>query len=350
MGSVRRELRHRLAEILAEGAADGTESAARGALVDPADVDMQLPARIGDYTDFYCSIHHATNVGSMLRPEDPLFPNFKHLPIGYHGRASSVVASETPVRRPRGQRLAPGAETPEFGPSRLLDYEMEVGAFVGPGNSLGDPIPIERAGDHLVGLCLVNDWSARDVQVWEYKPLGPFLGKSFATTVSPWVVTAEALAPFHCPAPPRPDGDPEPLPYLQSDANASSGGIDVTVEVWLRSERMRAGGVEAVRLSQGSLRDLYWTFGQMIAHHTSNGCNLHPGDLIASGTVSGADRDARGCLLELTWRGSEPIDLPGGEQRLFLEDGDEVTLRGFCERDGRARIGFGECRGRVVPA
>jgi fumarylacetoacetase len=319
-------------------------------LVPMAEAELLLPAAVGDYTDFYASIHHATNVGSMFRPDNPLLPNYKWVPIGYHGRASSLVPSGTPVRRPRGQIKDPKADAPVYAPTRSLDYEMEVGCFVGEGNALGTPVPIADAESHLFGLCLVNDWSARDVQSWEYQPLGPFLAKNFATTVSPWVVTLEALEPFRVPAAPRPAGDPPPLPYLTSPANQARGGVDVTVEVHLASARMRAEGVAPMRLSRGRVADLYWTPAQMLAHHTSNGCNLQPGDLFASGTVSGPTKDARGCLLELTWRGAEPLTLPTGETRTFLEDGDEVIMRGYAEREGAVRIGFGECRGVVVAA
>ncbi|HEU4565910.1 MAG TPA: fumarylacetoacetase [Gemmatimonadaceae bacterium] len=310
-------------------------------------VEMHLPAAIGDYTDFYASIHHATNVGSMFRPDNPLLPNYKWVPIGYHGRASSMVPSGAPVRRPWGQLKAPGGDAPSFAPSRLLDYECEVGFFVGPGNELGTPIPIDEAERHLFGICLVNDWSARDIQTWEYQPLGPFLAKNFATTVSPWVVTMEALAPYRVPAYARPDGDPAPLPYLSSPADRAAGGVDLTLEVWLRTKRMREAGEGAVRLTRGSFRDMYWTMAQMLTHHASNGCNLRPGDLMASGTVSGETRDSVGCMLELTRRGAEPMRLPGGEERKFLEDGDEVILRGCCERAGYARIGLGECGGTI---
>jgi fumarylacetoacetase len=319
-------------------------------LVPQREADLLLPAAVGDYTDFYASVHHATNVGSMFRPDNPLLPNYKWVPIGYHGRASSIVPSGTPIRRPSGQSKPPDAESPGFGPSRSLDYEMELGLFVGPGNPLGEPVPIDRAEEQIFGFCLVNDWSARDVQAWEYQPLGPFLAKNFATTISPWVVTPEALAPFRAPAFPRPPGDPAPLPYLDSRLNAGAGAVAVTVEVYLASAPMRAQGIEPVRLSRGSAADLYWTPAQFIAHHTSNGCDLHPGDLLASGTISGPAKESLGCLLELTRRGAEPLALPGGESRKFLEDGDEVVMRGFCEREGAARIGFGECRGVVLPA
>jgi fumarylacetoacetase len=307
-------------------------------LVPMRDAEMLLPARIGDYTDFYASVHHATNVGSMFRPDNPLLPNYKWLPIGYHGRSSSIVVSGTPVRRPRGQTRDDANAPPLFGRSKRLDYEMELGMFIGRGNALGEPIAVERAREHVFGFCLVNDWSARDIQTWEYQPLGPFLAKSFATSISPWIVTREALEPFRVPAFVRAEGDPEPLPYLSDDV-----GYDIHVEVWLRSAKMS----EPVRLSKGNFRDMYWTVAQLVAHHTSNGCNLQPGDLLASGTISGTSKESRGSLLELSWRGTEPVTLPTGETRRFLEDGDEVILRGYCERDGLPRIGFGECRGVV---
>jgi fumarylacetoacetase len=319
-------------------------------LVPQADAELFLPAEIGDYSDFYASVHHATNVGSMFRPESPLLSNYKWVPIGYHGRASSIVPSGASVRRPKGQLKSPEESRPVYTASRALDYEAEMGCFVGTGNALGDPVPLERAGDHLFGLCLVNDWSARDIQTWEYQPLGPFLGKNFATTISPWVVTFDALEPYRVPAFPRPPQDPSPLPYLDSERNRSHGGVDVVVEVYLRSARMQAAGVSALKLSRSRMADLYWTMEQMFTHHTSNGCNLRPGDLIASGTISGPTRGSRGCLLELTWRGAEPLQLPNGEARKFLEDGDEVTLRAFCERPGAVRIGFGECSGTILPA
>jgi fumarylacetoacetase len=300
---------------------------------------MLLPVRIGDYTDFYASVHHATNVGSMFRPDNPLLPNYKWIPIGYHGRSSSIVVSGTDVKRPSGQTRTDEQAPPVFGPSKRLDYEMELGMFIGRGNALGEPIAVGEALDHVFGFCLVNDWSARDIQAWEYQPLGPFLAKSFATSMSPWIVTLDALEPFRTKAFVRAEGDPAPLPYLADDT-----GFDITVEVWLRTAKMR----EPVRLSRGNFRDMYWTVAQLVAHHTSNGCNLRPGDLLASGTISGPSKDARGSLLELAWRGTEPVELPSGETRKFLEDGDEVILRGYCERDGMPRIGFGECRGVVV--
>lgn len=319
-----------------------------------ADVDALLPVYVGDYTDFYASVHHATNVGSMFRPDNPLLPNYKHIPIGYHGRASSIVVSGAGVRRPRGQTKADDADAPTFGPCKLLDYELEVGVYVGQGNALGAPIPIERAEEHLFGVCLVNDWSARDVQKWEYQPLGPFLAKSFATTVSPWIVTMDALAPFRTRAFARPDGDPRPLPYLVDDQDQRAGGIGLTLEVSLASAQMREKRLTPARVSIGDFGGMYWTFAQMLAHHTSNGCNMRPGDMYASGTVSGTTPESRGCLLERTWAGAgkprTPIELPTGEKRVFLEDGDEVVIRGWCERAGARRIGLGVCRGVVVGA
>ena len=306
---------------------------------------MHMPAVIGDYTDFYASLYHATNVGKLFRPDAPLSPNYKYVPIGYHGRASSVIVSGAGVRRPAGQWRASGNEAPGFGPTQSLDYEVEVGIFTGPGNSLGKPISIADAESHIFGLCLLNDWSARDMQAWESQPLGPFLAKSFATSISPWVVTMEALAPFRVPPFARPAGDPEPLPYLTVNGPA---GFDIHLEMLLSTAGMRLAGMPPARLSRSNLRDLYWTPGQLVTHHTSNGCNLRPGDLLGSGTVSGAARDSMGCLLEMTRRGAEPVGLPSGEMRRFLEDGDEVILRGWCEREGYAGIGFGECRGRVI--
>jgi fumarylacetoacetase len=319
-------------------------------LVPMSEAKVLLSANIGDYTDFYASIYHATNIGKMFRPDQPLMPNYKWVPIGYHGRASSIVVSGTHIRRPAGQTKDDNAESPTFGPSKVLDYELEVGFFAGQGNEQGKPIKITDAEDHIFGLCLVNDWSARDIQRWEYQPLGPFLSKSFATTISPWIVTMEALAPFRAPAFKRPSGDPEPLPYLDSPENRERGGFDIKLEVFISTQQMREKGIAPHRLSSSNTLDLYWTFAQMLTHHTSNGCNLLPGDLIASGTVSGATKESMGCLIELTGRGAEPIDLPTGETRRFLQDGDEVIFRGYCEREGFRRIGFGECRGIVAPA
>jgi len=317
-------------------------------LVPQAEAELFVPAAIGDYSDFYASVHHATNVGSMFRPDNPLLPNYKWVPIGYHGRASSIVVSGTPVRRPWGQIKPPDADHPVYAATRALDYEAEMGCFVGPGNEQGETVPLDRAEEHLFGLSLVNDWSARDIQTWEYQPLGPFLAKSFSTTISPWVVTLEALEPFRVPAYRRPAADPAPLPYLNGTRNRASGGIDVTVEVLLGTARMREAGMSPVQVSQGRLADLYWTLGQMVTHHASNGCNLRPGDLFATGTISGPTRESRGCLLELTWRGAEPLVLPTQEIRKFLEDGDEVILRAYCHKPGAVRIGFGECRGIIL--
>lgn len=308
-------------------------------LIPMQNAQMLLPARIGDYTDFYASVHHATNVGSMFRPDNPLLPNYKWVPIGYHGRSSSIVVSGTPVHRPHGQTRDDPNAPPMFGPSKRLDYEMELGMFIGRGNPLGTPVPAADALSHVFGFCLVNDWSARDVQTWEYQPLGPFLAKNFATSISPWIVTLDALEPYRTSAFQREEGDPEPLPYLRDNV-----GFDITVEVWLKTRNI----AEPVRLSRGNFRDMYWTVAQLVAHHTSNGCNLQPGDLLASGTISGTAKDSRGSLLELAWRGTDPLELPSGETRKFLEDGDEVILRGYCERDGLPRIGFGECRGVVA--
>jgi fumarylacetoacetase len=339
-------LRRRITEILEAGSRDAQHLEAL--LVSRIGTVMRVPAIIGDYTDFFSSLYHATNVGRLFRPDDPLSPNYKHVPIGYHGRASSIVIGGTPIRRPPGQTKDPGSNTPRFGPSQALDYEMEVGAFVGPGNPLGEPIPIRQAKSHIFGLCLLNDWSARDIQAWESRPLGPFLSKSFATSISPWVVSMEALEPFRVPAFQRAEGDPAPLAYLSSPDDQQRGAINLTVEVYLASRKMREAGVDPLRLSRGNFRDQYWTVAQLLAHHTSNGCNLRPGDLFGSGTVSGPIDDARGCLLELTRRGAEPVRLPTGEERRFLEDGDQIILRGYCEREGAVRIGFGECAGTIL--
>lgn len=341
------EIRQRLTVLLTD---NQYRSRLEPHLIPQSSVQMLLPYMIGDYTDFYASIHHATNVGRLFRPDNPLLPNYKYVPIGYHGRASSIVISGTEVRRPSGQTKPPDAAQPKFGSSRMLDYELEMGFFVGEGNPLGTPVPIEQARDRIFGFCLVNDWSARDVQSWEYQPLGPFLGKSFATTISPWVVTPDALEPYRVPVAPRPDGDPKPLPYLWSDEDQQRGAFDIHLEVSLLTAKMRAAGERPFRVSLGNLRDLYWTPAQMLAHHTSNGCNLRYGDLLATGTVSGPTPDSVGSLLERTKRGTEPLQLPSGEQRKFLEDGDEVIFCAWCEREGYPRIGFGECRGVITPA
>lgn len=345
-------LRRQISELLTLGSERGVlaEQGAQGLLVPQSECDLQVPAVIGDYTDFYASIHHATNVGSLFRPNDPLLPNYKWVPIGYHGRASSMVTSGTPVRRPHGQAKGEGSSFPEFGPARLLDYEAELGFFVGAGNQQGSPVPIAEARDHLFGVVLLNDWSARDVQAWEYQPLGPFLAKNFATTLSPWVVTMEALEPFREQAYQRSQDDPKPLPYLLDSVDQTSGGLNIAIEVLLSTRLMRERGMTAEVLSRSNARDLYWTSAQMLAHHTSGGCNLLPGDVLGSGTISGSTKESRGCLLELTWRGTEPIALPSGETRRFLEDGDEVVMRARCEREGAVSIGFGYCTGEIVPA
>jgi fumarylacetoacetase len=345
---VQSTLRRQIFDLLLESSRES--ESVRRALVPMTSVVMHLPATIGDYTDFYASIHHATNVGSMFRPDNPLLPNYKYVPIGYHGRSSSIVVSGSAVRRPSGQLKDEKAEHPSFGPTQRLDYELEVGAFVGMGNTLGTPIGIDQASDHLFGICLLNDWSARDVQAWEYQPLGPFLAKNFCSTIAPWVVTLEALAPFRVPASVRPASDPDPLPYLTSDEESDCGGIDLTLEVHLRSQKMKDAGMRPHLLTRGNLREMYWTFGQMLAHHASNGCNLRPGDMLGSGTVSGPEQNSVGSMLELAWRGTRPVKLPTGEERKFLQDGDEVTMRGYCESKGFARIGLGECTGTILPA
>jgi len=312
--------------------------------------ELFVPVAIGDYTDFYTSSFHATNIGRLFRPDNPLLPNFQWIPIGYHGRASSVVVSGTPVVRPHGQTMAAGGGAPAFGPSRRLDYEAELGFVIGPGNALGRPIPIARAIDHVFGVVLLNDWSARDLQAWEYQPLGPFLAKSFATTVSPWIVTMEALAPFQAPAFARPEADPRPLPYLSDADDEARGHFEIQVEMYLGSAKMRAQKLAPHRLSAASYASCYWTPAQIVAHHASNGCNLRPGDLLGSGTISGPEEGSQGALIERTRGGKQPVPLPGGEARTFLEDGDEVIERGSCARDGFARIGFGEASGVVRPA
>ncbi|WP_300973447.1 fumarylacetoacetase [Sphingomonas sp. LHG3406-1] len=337
-------LRQRLSELLSnEAHRDGVE----GALIGQSEATMHLPTLIGDYTDFYVGIHHATNVGRQFRPDNPLLPNYKYVPIGYHGRASSVRVSGEPVIRPSGQRKPPEAEVPVFGPSRRLDYELELGVWIGCGNALGQPIPIDEAEDAVAGFCLLNDWSARDLQAWEYQPLGPFLAKNFLTSVSPFVVTPEALAPFMTEAFVRPDGDPAPLPYL--DGGSERPGLGLIVEACLSTRAMREAGMPPHRLSRGRAADaMYWTVEQIIAHHSCNGCNLQPGDLIGTGTLSTASADGLGSLLEISQGGKAPLTLPSGEQRSFLEDGDELILTARAEADGHVSIGLGECRGMVV--
>ena len=336
-------LRLALSRALREGSP--LREAIEPCLVPRAGVAYAVPARIGDYTDFYTSVHHATNIGRQFRPDNPLLPNYKWVPIGYHGRASSIGVSPQAFRRPRGQTMPPGASTPQFGPSQKLDIELELGVFIGRGNALGEPIGIDEAEAHVFGLCLLNDWSARDIQGWEYQPLGPFLSKNFATTISPWIVTMEALAPYRVPFE-RAEADPQPLPYLDSEANRLAGGLDVQLQVLLQTPAMR----EPAPICATSYRHAYWTIAQMVAHHTVNGCNLQPGDLFGTGTLSGPTRAQAGALIELTRGGQQPIELPDGQTRSWLLDGDAVTLRGWCERPGAARIGFGECVGRVLPA
>jgi len=317
-------------------------------LIAAATSEMHLPARIGDYTDFYTGIHHAENVGRLFRPDNPLLPNYKFVPIGYHGRSSSIRLSGQSVARPHGQTKRANQEAPDFGPCRKLDYELEMGIWIGSGNALGHPIPVGRAGDHIAGLSILNDWSARDMQAWEYQPLGPFLAKNFHTTISPWIVTTAALAPYRVAQPPRPEGDPQPLPYLLDDQDQTLGAFDARMEVYIQTAGMRASGIDPHRLSTGSMTAMYWTAAQLVAHHSSNGCNLGPGDLLGTGTLSGEVAESRGSLLELTEDGRTPITLPGGERRTFLEDGDELVLRAFAETPGFVRIGFGECRATIT--
>jgi len=325
------------------------QTALQGCLLAQSEVEYTLPARIGDYTDFYTSIHHATNVGKLMRPDNPLLPNYQWVPIGYHGRASSVIVSGQPFQRPLGQIKPPDAATPLLAATRRLDFELELGAYIGPGNALGEPIALAAAEPQVFGLSLLNDWSARDLQAWEYQPLGPFLGKNFATTVSPWVITLEALAPYRAPLE-RSSQDPAPLPYLDSPYNRLHGALDIELEVALQTPRMREQGMEAATLVRSNSRHSYWTLAQMVAHHSVNGCNLQPGDLLGTGTLSGPQPQQAGALIELTQGGRQPLALPGGEARTFLEDGDTVLLRGYCQRLGAARIGFGICAGTVLPA
>ncbi|MBP6893556.1 MAG: fumarylacetoacetase [Gammaproteobacteria bacterium] len=339
-------LRQRLSDGLAQGSTQ--QAAWAAALVPQSACELAVPCKVGDYTDFYTGIHHATTIGSLFRPDQPLMPNYKWVPIGYHGRASSIVPSGTTFKRPSGQTKAPDASEPSFGPCKRLDYELELGFYVGPGNALGQPVGIDDAEAHLFGVGLFNDWSARDLQAWEYQPLGPFLAKNFASTVSPWIVTMEALAPFRAPFT-RPEGDPQPLPYLDGAANRAHGQLDIVLEVLIQTPKMRADGQPPARLTLGRAKEAaYWTAAQLVAHHTVNGCNLQPGDLLGSGTLSGPTPDAAGSLMELTLGGKKPIQLPNGEQRTFLQDGDTLVLRGWCERDGAVRIGLGEASGTVM--
>jgi fumarylacetoacetase len=342
-----RALRHSIFAGLLLGSSEQTLFAA--ALRPIAHVQLGLPCDIGDYTDFYTSIHHAIAVGRQFRPDQPLLPNYQWVPIAYHGRASSVVISGTDFHRPRGQTKPPHELVPSLIASKRLDYELELGIVIGQGNALGHPINIDSAMSHVFGMTLFNDWSARDVQGWEYQPLGPFLAKNFASSLSPWLVTMDALAPFHAPFV-RPASNPQSLPYLTSLANQAHGALDIELEVWLQTTQMAAAGYAGDRLSRSNYRDAYWTVAQLVTHHTVNGCNLRPGDLMGSGTLSGPEPEQAGSLLELSNGGKTPLTLSNGEQRTFLMDGDTITLRGFCARAGFARIGFGECSGTVLPA
>ncbi len=346
-GELRQAARRRISMLLS----DPRQRAETEVLLYPAaSCTMYLPAQIGDYTDFYVGIHHAARIGALFRPDHPLLPNYKHIPIGYHGRASSVRVSGTAAVRPRGQQKAPDADAPVFGPSQRLDYELELGVWIGPGNALGESIPIGQAAGHIAGLCLLNDWSARDLQAWEYQPLGPFLGKNFLTTISPWVITAEALAPFRTAQPARPTGDPAPLPYLWDEADQAQGAFAIRLEAHLSTAAMRLAGVPPHRISTGPATNMYWTVAQMVTHHTSNGCNLNPGDLLGTGTIAAPSDEGCGSLIEITRGGTRPLHLPNGEIRRMLQDGDEILLSATAHAPGRVSIGFGPCRGEVRPA
>ena len=340
-------LRKQLSKELQAGSLQ--EAALQACLVPQAQAEYALPARIGDYTDFYTSVHHATNIGKQFRPDNPLLPNYKWVPIGYHGRSSSIGVSGQSFKRPKGQVKPPDADAPVLKPSARMDIELEMGVFIGRANALGEPVPMTEAEDHIFGLVLFNDWSARDIQPWEYQPLGPFLSKNFASTISPWIVTMEALAPFRAPFS-HPAEDPQPLPYLSSADNSAQGGLDIHLEALIETPKMRDAKAAPARFTQTNYRHAYWTAAQMVAHHTVNGCNLQPGDLLGTGTLSGPTLDQACALIELTTGGKNPIQLPNGESRTWLEDGDTVILRGWCEKPGAARIGFGECVGTVLPA
>jgi fumarylacetoacetase len=343
----RQALRRELSAGLREGSADRARFEA--ALVAQSDVELGLPCDVRDYTDFYTSVHHATTIGKQFRPDNPLLPNYKWVPIGYHGRASSILASGASFRRPNGQLKAPDADVPRLAPCARLDYELELGMIVGRGNASGEPVRIAQAEDHVFGLALFNDWSARDIQGWEYQPLGPFLSKNFASTLSPWIVTMEALAPYRAPFM-RPVDDPQPLPYLDSPDNRAHGAIDIELEVWLQTAQMRKDGLAGERLSCSNYKDAYWTVAQLVAHHTVNGCNLASGDLLGSGTLSGPLPEQGGSMMELSQGGKRAMTFANGESRTWLQDGDSIILRAYCQRDGFRRIGFGECRGTVMPA
>ncbi|HWU49632.1 MAG TPA: fumarylacetoacetase [Asticcacaulis sp.] len=345
--ALRQSLRRQMFQLLGD---DRHRPAAEPYLHAAADCVLHVPVRIGDYTDFYAGIHHAVAVGRLFRPDNPLLPNYKYVPIGYHGRASSIVASGADIVRPCGQLKAADAETPAFGPSQRLDFELELGVWIGPGNAMGQPIPIANAAQHIGGYCLLNDWSARDLQAWEYQPLGPFLAKNFATTISPWIVTPEALAPFRLAQAPRPNGDPAPLPYLWDEADQASGALKLDLTVAIQTEAMRAAGQAPHILSRSEARHLYWTPAQLVAHHASNGCNLRPGDLLGTGTISGPEDGSQGSLLELSMGGKKPVSLPNGETRAFLQDQDMLILSARAHADGYASIGFGPCVGRILPA
>ncbi|MBG9992067.1 fumarylacetoacetase [Pseudoalteromonas sp. NSLLW24] len=338
----------RLALSKALRAGSEHQQALRDTLVAQSDIEFSLPCRIGDYTDFYTSIYHATAVGSLFRPDNPLLPNYKWVPIGYHGRSSSIDVSGQTFHRPKGQTKAPDAEVPSFGPCKRLDYELELGIYLGKGNALGDAIAIENAENHVFGFCVFNDWSARDLQAWEYQPLGPFLAKNFASTVSPWIVTTEALAPYRT-SWTRDENDPQPMDYLESKANRDQGAFDIQMDVKIQTQKMRSEGHNPTRVSTSSFKHSYWTVAQMVTHHTVNGCNFMPGDMLGSGTQSGPTHEEAGSLLELSRGGKEKITLSNGEQRSFLEDGDNVIMRGWCEKEGYARIGFGSVESTVLP-
>ncbi|PNU04425.1 fumarylacetoacetase [Novosphingobium guangzhouense] len=343
----RSALRRSLSDVLCD---EARRSEITPMLHPAQDCMLHLPTRIGDYTDFYVGIHHANNIGRQFRPDNPLLPNYKHVPIGYHGRSSSIRPSGVPVVRPTGQRKPPEADAPIFAPTARLDYELEMGVWIGRGNDLGMPVPISDAAQHIAGFCLLNDWSARDLQAWEYQPLGPFLAKNFHSTISPWVVTPEALAPFRMAQPLRPEGDPQPLPYLLDADDQAHGALGVMLQVHLTTQAMRDAGLEPHRLSHGPASNMYWTVNQMVAHHASNGCNLTPGDLLGTGTISAPDREGFGSLMEISQGGKMPLTLPTGETRSFLEDGDEISITATASAQGYVSIGFGECRARIGQA
>ncbi len=342
-------LRHGLFELLEKAFYGAKVDALRACLIAQADVEFTVPTRIGDYTDFYTSIDHARNIGKMMRPDDPITSNFQWIPIAYHGRVSSIGVSGQRFKRPMGQAMPPGASAPVYGPCARLDYELELGIYIGQSNAQGSPISLDEAEQHIFGMCLLNDWSARDIQFWEMAPLGPFLGKNFCTTISPWIVTMDALAPYRQPWG-RPATDPQPLAYLENAGNRAQGAIDISLEVLLESDKLRADGKGPSRLSGTSFKHQYWSVAQMVTHHTMGGCNLQPGDLLGSGTISGPGKGEAGALIELAYGGTRPVVLSNGEQRGFLQDGDAVVLRGWCEKPGFARIGFGESKGTILPA